>query len=521
MALSFFATARSNAHEAAVPERKAISGLLCHDLVVPAQTRQRPVLPALVLVGAVGTCLLPGLRRPLWLDESGSAALATLPSDDLRHVLIAREGNGILHTLLLRVWSHVTTSDLGLRIPSLAFSVLALVLLVMLAQQLFDRRTAMLVPPLLVTNPIYIRYAVEARTYALVLALSCASGLLLVRAVRRPTRSAWIAYAALTATAAYAHYFAVLLVAGHIAGLALLKRSNIQLKSQLLPAGAVYVLLCAGLVPLLMGGGAGGVHYLKDSPFARTLILVGVGALPLALATGAAYLVRRRRRGQVITLQVDAARWPWAFLLAWLVTPVVLAVGYSAVSSPVLAPRYLIVSLPPAVLLTAAVATRLRWQRVMVAVVGATAVAGVFLGRAYVARQTEDWPGAARIVRTDAHPGDGVLFAAPYVRVPFERVYDVEAARRAGVQPLLPPLPWGASEAPLFFNQVLTSKRVSAATVGLPQVFVVTSHVQLYGSTDPTYDAVVTGLQNTFTLRETVQLRGVAVQIWTETTAFH
>ncbi|MBK5305563.1 MAG: glycosyltransferase family 39 protein [Frankiaceae bacterium] len=471
-----------------------------------------------VLGGVAVTALLPGTRRPLWLDEAASASLAALPGESFRQVVLHREGNGIAHTLLLRGWRHVASGDLGLRVPSLVLSALAVLALTSLALTLFDRRTALLVPPLLVGNPLYVRYAVEARTYALVLLLSCLSGTLLVRALRRDTVAGWALYALLTGAAVYAHYFALLLPLGH--GVAvLLRRAPLPRSRGLLAGAAVYLVVVSGLAALLNGAGASGVGYLENSPLLKAAIPGSLAVGFLATAAGVAVVLRRRSQGHPVVLRAGPSTWPWLLVGSWLVCPAVAAVLVSVLLTPVLAPRYLVICLPPAVLLLAAALARLPWTAVTAVITALVTLAGLLVGDRYVQSQTEDWPQAAEAVASRAVAGDGVLFAAPYVRLPFERHWPGEAEQRRGVDPLLPDLPWGASPTELFFDVPLPRERVATALAGRQRVWLVLSHVNLYGQADPVLDGVNAALRSVMTMTSERAFRGVSVQVWERSAA--
>ena len=106
------------------------------------------------------------------------------------------------------------------------------------------------------------------------------------------------------------------------------------------------------------------------------------------------------------------------------------------------------------------------------------------------------------------------MFVAPYVRIPFARYWDGAAAERAGIVPVLPSLGWRDDPSPLFSVQPLPGDRVAAAVAGLPRVWVVVSHVQLYGGADPVYEADQAALRATFVLTVTQPYHGVLVQRW-------
>ena len=465
---------------------------------------------AAVLVGCAA--LLAGLlvvlgRRPLWLDEAASSTLAALPGAAFRHVLLDREGNGLLHTLLLRGWREVLPGDLGLRVPSVLASFAAVVLLAVLAERWFGQRVALLAAVLLVANPVVVRYAVEARSYALVLALACLSTALLDRAVRRPTAASFAVYAAVLGVSVYAHYFALFLAVGHGVALLLVRLPGVRLRT-LVPGGVLYILIVSGLPRLMTDDAAAGVGYLGDAPLARALpvLLAAFAVAGLALVAVAA-----RRR----TLRQPAERWPLVLTLCWLVVPLVLAVVVSALRQPVLAPRYLILCVPPAVLVLA-LGLDGAWRRYgrwpALSAVSLVCVLGVLLGAAYVQRQDEDWDRVGRLLAT-SRSGERVLFVAPYSRLPYER-YHLDQTK---AEPAYPDIAWGGNLEPLFFYVPLPEPAVRASLTDARGVWLVLSHVSLYGSDDPTVATVDGVLKRRFRLADTTTLDGVDVQHWLPT----
>ncbi len=269
--------------------------------------------------------------------------------------------------------------------------------------------------------------------------------------------------------------------------------------------------MVSGLPRLMTDEAASGVGYLDGSPFARALLVGAPVVAVLGLTVVAALALRRRAQGRPLPLRAAPEHWPAVLVTCWLLVPVALAVAVSALKQPVLAPRYLVVCVPPAVLALAAVLDRLPWRRALVPLTAAGVVLGLLAGLAYVRTQDEDWPGAVAAVTAGAGPADRVLFVAPYVRLPF--------ARYAAPPPPAPPrapgaVPWGADLADLFFYVPLPEDDVAAAVRDAPVVHLVVSHVGLYGEADPDVTAVLDALGRAHRLASEQVLRGVVVQRW-------
>jgi uncharacterized membrane protein len=98
------------------------------------------------------------------------------------------------------------------RALSAAASTVSLLLLGLLAWRLFDRETALAVVALAALSPLELRFAQEARPYALCVVFLLASALAAERASRRREPSAWCLYALCLSAALWTHPVALLAV---------------------------------------------------------------------------------------------------------------------------------------------------------------------------------------------------------------------------------------------------------------------------------------------------------------------
>ena len=121
-------------------------------------------------------------------------------------------------------------------------------------------------------------------------------------------------------------------------------------------------------------------------------------------------------------------------------------------------------------------------------------VAGYGLGRWY--RQGgADYRGASSYVADVARPGDGVLFYAPYVRLPFELYFErTQAARSRGVRAVYPPDDWSRAPARFIEAVQMPERPIGEALGGYRRVWLVLSQYRLYGQSDPGYDHVLSAL---------------------------
>jgi mannosyltransferase len=189
-----------------------------------------PVLP-----GVLG--LITGLYHsgvpPLWRDEAATKAiasrpvtriLATLPHDDVVH--------GVYY-LVVHVFIRLFGSSNGaLRLPSAIAAAVACAVTALVAQRLADgggrqarpsggaALTGVTAGAVLALLPAMIRYAQEARSYAIVAMLAAIATYLLLRALDDGRRGWWAAYGAAVFLTGLFNIFGLLIVVAH--GLTLL-----------------------------------------------------------------------------------------------------------------------------------------------------------------------------------------------------------------------------------------------------------------------------------------------------------
>lgn len=177
----------------------------------------RTALAALVALAlAAGVVLRFCATSPLWLDEAQSVAIARLPLPEL---FAALRGDGAppLYYLLLHGWMGlVGTGDWAVRSLSGLFATAALPLWYVAAR----RSNAGLVTLVLAAaNPWLVRYATEARPYALVILLVLLGVLALEGVRRRPGPLRALGLAVVAGLLLLTHYWALFLYAVVGAGL--------------------------------------------------------------------------------------------------------------------------------------------------------------------------------------------------------------------------------------------------------------------------------------------------------------
>lgn len=209
--------------------RSGLAGAGAETVAVERATRaargSRWLVALGVIVLAAGVALRFLTRSALWSDEALSVNIARLPLADLRHLLRA-DGHPPLFYLLLHVWIRVFGSgDFTVRALSGVISVATLPAAWYAGRRLDERRArlgtgepgertvASAALLLLASSAFAIRYATEARMYALMILLGFVGYLALARALERPSTGRLFAVAVVVGFALYTHYWAFGLIA--------------------------------------------------------------------------------------------------------------------------------------------------------------------------------------------------------------------------------------------------------------------------------------------------------------------
>jgi len=407
----------------------------------------RAAAPILLLALTAILCVRGLGEKSLWHDESFTAAVASSDADTFRRSLVQQESFAALYYSVIRLAAPLTTSEAGLRAPSVAFALLTTLACYALARRLFGFRTAVVATLLLSVNLHFVQYAQEARAYALVLWLVTLAGWALVRAVQRPTWPTWLAFGAISAAAAYAHFFAVFVLAGQLLSLLAL-RSAVPWRRVAAAAGLAGVLVLPLAVVLLRTSAGARPQLAQTSLAALPRELAGVEPSPLGALQGLVYvlcaggavlaLLRRRRE------EADPVRrWGYWLLACWLVVPVALA-GLVSMLWPVFVTRYLLVCLPAVVLLVAVGLAMTRPALLAVLLVVVLLASAQGLHRYYVQsyKDGENWRGLVQHVATEAEPGDSVIFLSHLGRRPFEYYLTEHAGLASSLAAGYPSMPW-------------------------------------------------------------------------------
>lgn len=381
------------------------------------------VLFTTLLAAGLGVLLLG--RKSLWLDEVFSVFAAKLDWAHLWSLASTTQANMSFYYVLLHLWINLGDSEFVVRCLSLVAAVGTVPVFYLLSRRLFGSTVAAVASFLLAINAFFITSAQEARGYSLVLLLVTISSYEFVRGIEQPSRWSWIVYVLASVLAVYTHLFAVFVPLAHLVSLPFLKPRRVSVRALVASFGSIGV-FASPLALFVLTRDVGQIDWIS-----RPSLTSLVGAFQSLAGRGGRLLLvsyfliccvavvaglRKTSRG---TDPADR-KWRAAFVLTWLFTPILVSFAFSVAIKPIFLPRYLIVSLPPLVLLAAVGIVNLSRRRLQV---GVALLLTLLSGRALVsvyAHETEDWRAVTGFVVGETHDDDGIVFVAPYVRAPFE-----------------------------------------------------------------------------------------------------
>jgi hypothetical protein len=388
--------------------------------------RHQAILVVMLMALASLLMLFSLGKKSFWLDESFSFFLAQQDWTILWRSLLESEANMSLYYILLHLWMNLGQSEFALRSLSVIFALATVPVAYAIGTCTFGKRVGIISALLLTVNAFFIKYAQEARSYSLVLLLVTLSSYFFVKGVERPSWKLWIAYIISSALAAYAHFYACLILIAHAMSLSFLRRAYVPWRGLLISGLNIFFLLIP-LGSFVMYHYSEGINWIPQPNLMSIFRLFGKlvgGSLPLLIAhLIACFIAFLFAVKSWLCFSRSLKNWHYGFFLTWLFVPIFISYSFSFIK-PVFWPRYLIVCLPPLVFFTALGLSFLNNRRIFVAVL---IIFLVFSGNAlndYYKTPNKagggNWRLATRFVLSMAQPGDTILFHPNYASLPFD-----------------------------------------------------------------------------------------------------
>lgn len=386
--------------------------------------------------------------RGLWVDEAITVAQAQQPFGTMLDQLGSVDVHPPLHHAMVWVLVRIAgTSEMVVRAPSILAGALLVPAVFGLANALYGRRTGLVAAAFVAIAPFAVWYSQEARMYSLFMLFATLAFWAQVAALRGDGRWAWVGYAAATAAMAWTQWFAIVPIAAQqivFAGAWLRRRHHRTQRRRLLLVWAAALGASTALVlPLLplaldqLGAYSGRSGAAVSAPAQAGSAASGLAGEVSVYAVGANAIwavVGYHSDGVMTQL---AALWPLLLLAAFaalgrgrsrrttalltcIAVPTILFVLAGLVKRDLFELRYFAGVVPLLLVLVARALTAV-FHRNRTQIVAA-AVAIVLLGVGLVDQQLNganprryDFEGALERVRSEADPGDVVLYEPDYL----------------------------------------------------------------------------------------------------------
>lgn len=385
----------------------------------PAAVRRAPWSgPALVAAGATLVALLAGLhhldRVGFWYDEGQTVGTVDRPVGDALWRIVHWEVNQSPFHLLATVWIRLGDSEAFLRLLALGFWVGTVPLLYVLGRRLVDERVGALAAVLYAVHGFGLEWGQQFRGYTMAAFLTTLATLALARLLESPTTRRGVVYGAVAALAAYAHFFALLVLGAH--AVTALVAGHRMPRRPFVVAGGVGGVLLAPLGWFLLTAENDPISWVEEGSRSQVLEVATdlAGGTTLALvACGIAGLLGLLALRRAVATRGWTGSWPILLIALWVVMPLAIAVIATATVKPLLVARFLLVIVPGLALLAAVGVADLavRAHRTAAGIV----LAGLLLASAVGVVGTwdrptfEDWRGAVDHIVDGSRPGDVVV----------------------------------------------------------------------------------------------------------------
>ena len=420
-----------------------------------AKTRQPLLRLAWRVFPMWGMCLVIGcialafnlyrLGAPsIWFDEVLSVERARQSLPVLWQIIFSTQPNMALYYIVLHFWLAfihlfgLLPTEFVVRFPSAVFAACSAIMLWLLGRRFLGNIAGLVGTILYILNFQQLIYAQDTRSYSMQLLLLAIAWYAFFAALSAESHQKrwWIVYSLVSVLAVYTHVFSLLILFTQAIVFACLLilptpwRGSVR--KQFLPAIVTAFATCILLIPILLVSLHGGrtewlpVPDLNDA--VHVLLYVGNGNRPYLLLVGVlcmlgvvgvviAWLPGVAARIPILADEQKTARlrslFPVTFaLVCWCVVPFILSYVISQGQTHLFSSRYLVVIVPPLLLLAGlgvGVIGDLGWRRVQIGLVPlAVIIASLVVPLYYQSAEVENWRDAAFWIQQQYQSGDGM-----------------------------------------------------------------------------------------------------------------
>ncbi len=170
---------------------------------------------AVAVIAFVTITLFNVTNAAIWFDEAFSSYLIQFNYWDVAR-FTATDVHPPLYYWALKFWTELFgAGEFGMRTMSIFFATATIIVTYFLTRRLFGRKIALVSLLFLILSPMLVRYADEARMYAMSAFIVVSATYVLVKASESKLRRWWVLYGVLVALGMWTHYFTALVWLAH------------------------------------------------------------------------------------------------------------------------------------------------------------------------------------------------------------------------------------------------------------------------------------------------------------------
>ena len=373
----------------------------------------------------------------LWLDEGYSVLWAKQAPPEMIDA-VSRDVHPPLYFLILHYWIGLFgDSEAAIRLLSVIFGSLAIIMIYMVGSRLFGRDTGILCSLMLSLSVLHVHYSQEIRGYSLMVLLTLVSMYFFLKLLENRSNPVRAGYIISSALLMYTHFFGLFVIAAQNVYVAYLflssGKARAWLREWIVLQSALFVIYLPWLgflvrqAMVVQGGEFLGWlpgpslyqlaatffeysgYFNASAPLWVTLLSAALSVILIALSISSALRMRESERGKAV------------FLSAWLFTLILLPFIISQFSAPIYLARFTMPASLAFYILAARGITGIRRKALRLAsicLIAALSFAAVW--GYYTVTDNEQWREAVAHIEANAEHGDLALINTWYCHIPFD-----------------------------------------------------------------------------------------------------
>jgi mannosyltransferase len=374
----------------------------------------------------------------VWLDEGYSIFWAKQEPSQMIDA-VSKDVHPPLYFLILHYWINLFgDSEFALRFLSVIFGLLAIIMMYMVGNLLFNKDMGIMGSLILSISVFHIHYSQEIRSYSLMVLLTLVSMYFFLKLLERRSYPISAGYIASSTLLIYTHFFGLFVIAAqniYLASLFIITRKTTKrgfrrwiilqailfvlylpwlgflIRQALIIQGGEFLGWLAQPSILLMASSffeySG--YFNVAAPLWVLFLSAALSIIFIILSLNSILKIKKSGRGKIL------------FLVIWLLTPTLLPFMISQFSAPIYFTKFTIPASLAFYLLVAKGILNIRDEKLRAASTGMIVILSLVSIWGYISVvDNEQWREAVDYIETNAEQGDLALINAWYCHIPFD-----------------------------------------------------------------------------------------------------